>query len=205
MDYDRVAAYDPIVVEDEQREAAVIAPVVERTEGEAILFTKRAEHLTDHPGQMSFPGGGREPEDDDLLATALREGNEEIGLDPMAVNVVGRLDDIRTITHYSVRPFVARIPDREYRPNDEEVAEVVTLPVTALTDLGNYESEQRDHPYYGEIRLHFFYVDGYTVWGATARMLVQLLELATDWRMPAEPDRYTGPDDDLPPSVRDQV
>ncbi|MFC7249659.1 NUDIX hydrolase [Halomicroarcula sp. GCM10025324] len=205
MDYDRVAAYDPIVVEDEQREAAVIVPVVERTEGEAILFTKRAEHLTDHPGQMSFPGGGREPEDDDLLATALREGNEEIGLDPMAVNVVGRLDDIRTITHYSVRPFVSRIPDREYRPNDEEVAEVVTLPVAALTDLGNYESEQRDHPYYGEIRLHFFYVDGYTVWGATARMLVQLLELATDWRMPPEPDRYTGPDDDLPPSVRDQV
>ena len=205
MDFDRVAAYDPIVVEDEQREAAVIAPVVTRPEGPAILFTKRADHLTDHPGQMSFPGGGREPEDDDLLATAIREANEEIGLDPMAVNVVGRLDDIRTVTHYSVRPFVARIPDREYIPNDEEVAEVVTLSVDALTDLDNYESEQRDHPYYGEIRLHFFYVDGYTVWGATARMLVQLLELATDWRMPPEPDRYTGPDDDLPPSVRDQV
>ncbi|MFC7019953.1 MULTISPECIES: NUDIX hydrolase [Haloarcula] len=205
MDFDRVAAYDPIVVEDEQREAAVIAPVVTRPEGPAILFTKRADHLTDHPGQMSFPGGGREPEDDDLLATAIREANEEIGLDPMAVNVVGRLDDIRTITHYSVRPFVARIPDREYLPNDEEVAEVVTLSVADLTDPDNYESEQRDHPYYGEIRLHFFYVDGYTVWGATARMLVQLLELTTDWRMPPEPDRYTGPDDDLPPSVRDQV
>ncbi|MFC6862113.1 NUDIX hydrolase [Halomicroarcula sp. GCM10025817] len=205
MDFDRVAAYDPIVVEDEQREAAVIAPVVTRPEGPAILFTKRADHLTDHPGQMSFPGGGREPEDDDLLATAIREANEEIGLDPMAVNVVGRLDDIRTVTHYSVRPFVARIPDREYLPNDEEVAEVVTLSVADLTDPDNYESEQRDHPYYGEIRLHFFYVDGYTVWGATARMLVQLLELATDWRMPPEPDRYAGPDDDLPPSVRDQV
>ncbi|MDT3436169.1 CoA pyrophosphatase [Haloarcula sp. 1CSR25-25] len=205
MQFDRVAAHEPVVVDDEPQEAAVIAPVVTRPEGEAVLFTKRADHLSDHPGQMSFPGGGREPEDDDLLQTALREANEEIGLDPMAVNVVGRLDDIRTITHYSVRPFVGRIPDRDYLPSDEEVAEIVTLPVSELTDLDNYESEHRDHPHYGEIRLHFFYADGYTVWGATARMLVQLLELSTDWRMPPEPDRYMGPDDDLPPSVRDEV
>ena len=205
MQFDRVAAHEPVVVDDEPQEAAVIAPVVTRPEGEAVLFTKRADHLSDHPGQMSFPGGGREPEDDDLLQTALREANEEIGLDPMAVNVVGRLDDIRTITHYSVRPFVGRIPDRDYLPSDEEVAEIVTLPVSELTDLDNYESEHRDHPHYGEIRLHFFYADGYTVWGATARMLVQLLELSTDWRMPPEPDRYMGPEDDLPPSVRDEV
>ncbi|WP_424000054.1 NUDIX hydrolase [Haloarcula salina] len=205
MEFDRVAAHEPVTVEDEPREAAVVVPVVSRADGESILFTKRADHLPDHPGQMSFPGGGYEPEDDDLLQTALREANEEIGLDPMAVNVVGRLDDIRTITRYSVRPFVARIPDRTYQPSDEEVAEVVTLPVSELTDRDNYESEQRDHPHYGEIRLHFFYVDGYTVWGATARMLVQLLELATDWNVPPEPDRYTGPDDDLPPSVRDEV
>jgi len=205
MQFDRVAAHEPLVVDDEPQEAAVIAPVITRPEGEAILFTKRADHLSDHPGQMSFPGGGREPEDEDLLQTALREANEEIGLDPMAVNVVGRLDDIRTITHYSVRPFVGRIPDRDYLPSDEEVAEIVTLPVSELTDLDNYESEHRDHPHYGEIRLHFFYADGYTVWGATARMLVQLLELSTDWRMPPEPDRYMGPDDDLPPSVRDEV
>ncbi|MBX0321856.1 CoA pyrophosphatase [Halomicroarcula sp. F13] len=205
MDFDRLAAHDPVVVDDEEREAAVVVPVVTRPEGEAILFTKRADHLTDHPGQMSFPGGGYEPVDDDLLRTALREANEEIGLDPQAAHVVGRLDDIRTITNYSVRPFVARIPDREYIPNDEEVAEVVVLPVAELTDLDNYESEHRDHPYYGEIRLHFFYVDGYTVWGATARMLVQLLELATDWEMPAEPDRYAGPDDEFPESVRDQI
>jgi len=205
MQFDRVAAHEPVVVDDEPQEAAVIAPVVTRPKGEAILFTKRADHLSDHPGQMSFPGGGREPEDEDLLRTALREANEEIGLDPLAVNVVGRLDDIRTITRYSVRPFVGRIPDRDYLPSDEEVAEIVPLPVSELTDLDNYESEHRDHPHYGEIRLHFFYVDGYTVWGATARMLVQLLELSTDWRMPAEPDRYVGPDDDLPPSVRDEA
>jgi 8-oxo-dGTP pyrophosphatase MutT (NUDIX family) len=204
MNFDRVRDHEPLVVDDEPRQAAVVVPVVSRDD-EAILFTKRADHLQDHPGQMSFPGGGREPEDEDLLRTALREANEEIGLDPRAANVVGRLDDIRTITRYSVRPFVARIPEREYVPDDQEVAEIVRLSVAELTDLDNYESEQRDHPHYGQIRLHFFYVDGYTVWGATARMLVQLLELATDWRQPPEPDRYAGPDDDLPPSVRDEV
>ena len=205
MDFDRVAAHDPISVEGEEREAAIVVPVVTRSGDDAILFTKRADHLTDHPGQMAFPGGGREPADTDLLGTALREAEEEIGLNPAAVHIVGRLDDIRTVTHYSVRPFVGRIPDREYLPNDEEVAEVVTIPVGTLTDLDNYESEYRDHPHYGTIRLHVFYVDGYTVWGATARMLVQLLELATDWEMPPEPDRYAGPDDDLPERVHDEV
>jgi len=204
MEFDRLAAHDPLAIDDEPRQAAVVAPVVTR-EPEAILFTKRADHLPDHPGQMSFPGGGHEPEDADLLATALREANEEIGLNPHAVNIVGRLDDIRTISEYSVRPFVGRIPDRDYLPGDEEVAEVVTLPVRELTDPDNYESEQRDHRHYGEIRLHFFYVDGYVVWGATARMLAQLLELGTDWHIPDEPDRYAGPDDALPPGVRDQV
>jgi 8-oxo-dGTP pyrophosphatase MutT (NUDIX family) len=205
MDFDRVAAHDAAAVTGEEREAAIVVPVVTRAEDEAVLFTKRADHLPDHPGQMAFPGGGREPEDGGLLGTALREANEEIGLDPKAVHIAGRLDDIRTITHYSVRPFVGRIPDREYLPGDEEVAEVVRLPVSALTNPGNYESEHRDHPHYGEVRLHFFYVDGYTVWGATARMLVQLLELATGWEMPPEPDRYAGPDDDLPERVQDEV
>ena len=185
-------------VTDEEREAAVIVPVVDRGAGPHLLFTKRADHLQDHPGQMSFPGGGREPEDGGLEATALREANEEIGLDPATVDCVGRLDDIRTVTRYSVRPFVARIPDRGYRPCDEEVAEIAVLSLDALTDLSNYESERRDHPHYGDIRLLFFRVDGYTVWGATARMLVQFLELATEWETPPEVDRVVGRDADLP-------
>ncbi len=205
MEFDRVADHEALAVNDEPREAAVVVPVIERADGYYVLFTERADHLPNHAGQMSFPGGGREPEDDGLVDTALREANEEVGLEPAAVDVVGRLDDIRTISRYSVRPFVARVPDREYLPNDGEVAEVVPLPVAGLTDLDNYESERRDHPHYGEIRLHFFHVNGVTVWGATARMLAQFLELATDWEIPPEPDRVTGPDDDLPESVRDQV
>ncbi|QLH82631.1 NUDIX hydrolase [Halosimplex pelagicum] len=211
MDLSRVRERDPVGLPaegsradgsdrltGEEREAAVLAPVLTRDGADHVLFTKRADHLSDHPGQMSFPGGGREPEDDDLLATALREAGEEVGLRPEEAEVVGRLDDIRTITDYLVRPFVARVADREYLPGDEEVAEVAVLPVAGLIDPDNYESERRDHPHYGEIRLHFFRVDGFTVWGATANMLVQLLELTTDWELPPEPDHTVDADADLP-------
>jgi 8-oxo-dGTP pyrophosphatase MutT (NUDIX family) len=197
MDLSGVAAHGPTAVTDEEREAAVLAGAL-RPVDPHLLFIRRSDHLGEHAGQMSFPGGGREPGDEDLLATALREAGEEVGLDAERAEIAGRLDDIRTVTRYSVRPFVARIPDREYDPDGREAVEAVALPVSALTDLDNYESELRDHPHYGEIRLHFFHVRGYTVWGATGRMLVQLLELATDWQPPPEPDRVADPDADLP-------
>lgn len=197
MDLEGVRSHEPIPVRDQEREAAVVVPVVDRADPH-LLFTKRADHLSDHPGQMSFPGGGAEPYDEGLSDTALREANEEIGLGRSEVTFVGRLDDIRTVTRYSIRPYVIQIPDRVYEPTDEEVAEIAILPIEGLTNLDNYQSECRDHPYYGEIRLHFFYVNDYTVWGATARMLVQFLELATDWEMPPEVDRVVGADADFP-------
>lgn len=184
MDLSRVAAHSPLRITDERRNAAVLIPVVERPEGTGLLFTKRADHLEEHPGQMSFPGGGREPEDESMQATALREANEEIGLRATEAEIVGRLDDIRTITEYAISPFVGRIPAREYDPNDGEVAEIVVLPLEGLLERDNYEFECWDHPHYGEVTIHYFHVDGYTVWGATGRILVQFLELTTDWVVP---------------------
>ncbi len=198
MDFQRVTAHEPATVTDQPQEAAVIVPVITARSEPAMLFTKRAEHLSDHPGQMSFPGGGREPDDESLEQTAKREAYEEVGLHPEEISMVGRLDDIRTITHYSVRPFVAEIPDRGYEPKDGEVAEIVMLPIVELTDLDNYESERRDHPHEGDIRLHYFHVNGYTVWGATANIFVQFLEFTTDWEIPPEVDRTVDSDADFP-------
>jgi 8-oxo-dGTP pyrophosphatase MutT (NUDIX family) len=197
MELGRVAEHVPREITDEEYDAAVLAAVVEREADHYLLFTKRADHLGEHAGQMSFPGGGREPSDTDLRATALREAEEEIGLRPAETNIVGRLDDIRTTSKYSVTPYVARVPDREYVPDEREVAEIVVLRVSDLLDADNYEVERREHPRYGEAIVHFFHVDGYTVWGATARMLVQLLELTTDWRAPEKIDRVVDPDADL--------
>jgi len=183
MDLGPVAAHDPASV-TAPREAAVLVGIVERPAGTHLLFTRRADHLDDHPGQMSFPGGGYEPVDADLSETALREAREEVGLQPAEATIVGRLDDIRTVSEYSIRPFVGHVPDRSYEPNDGEVAEIAVLSVDALTDPANYETECRDHPDHGSVQLHYFHVGDYTVWGATARILTQLLELSTEWRVP---------------------
>ncbi|WP_369335357.1 CoA pyrophosphatase [Halostella sp. PRR32] len=188
LDLDRVAEYTPRAVTGEKYDAAVLIPVVERDDEAHLLFTKRAEHLGEHPGQMSFPGGGREPEDEDLQATALREAREEIGLDPEETEVLGRIDDIRTVTEYSVTPFVSRVPDREYEPDDGEVAEIAVLSVADMLDDANYDYERREHPHYGEVVIHYFRVDGYTVWGATGRIVVDFFELTTDWRAPERID-----------------
>lgn len=198
MDLDRVASHSPVIVEDADRRAAVLIPVVHRDDAPYVLFIKRADHLGEHAGQMAFPGGGVEPSDPDLWGTALREAAEEIALDPEPVDRIGRLDDIRTVSGYAVTPYVARVPDVTFTPDGREVAEIAILPVAGLTDTANYESERRDHPHHGDIRIHFFHVDGYTVWGATGRMLVQLLELTTTWRTPSEVDRVVDPDADLP-------
>jgi 8-oxo-dGTP pyrophosphatase MutT (NUDIX family) len=189
MDLSRVAAHRPERVTDEDRDAAVLVPVVQREDGRALVFTKRADHLGEHPGQMSFPGGGREPSDENLRETAAREAYEEVELHSDEISFVGQLDDIRTTSRYSVTPFVARVPDREFVPDEREVEEVAVLSIAALTDPANYEVEKRIHPTYGEAIVHFFHVDEYTVWGATARILVQFLDLAVGWTPPArEPE-----------------
>lgn len=194
MDLRRLVRRPPLsVTPPDSRVAAVLAMVIDRPDGTHLLFTKRSADLGEHPGQMAFPGGRQEPWDPTPEATALREAAEEIGVDESEVDLVGRLDDIRTVTGYTVTPFVASAPDRRYAPDEREVAEVAVLPVDAFTESDNYRAVRRDHPEYGAGIVHYFDVDGYTVWGATGRILVQLLEATTDWERPPPVGRVVDP------------
>ncbi len=198
MELSGVGGYEPATVADAERWASVLAPVVDGGEEPALLFIKRSDDLGSHAGQMAFPGGGHEPFDPDLVDTARREAWEEIGLRETEPSIVGRLDDTTTTSGYAIRPYVAQVPDRTYEPDGVEAVEVAKLPVSALTDPANYESERRKRPEVGDVRLHYFHVGEYTVWGATGRMLVQLLELTTDWRAPETVDRVVEPEAEFP-------
>lgn len=181
LELSALEAWEPTQVDVPLDRAAVLVPIIQTRGAIELIFTKRADHLGEHPGQMSFPGGGHEAQDGDLLETALREADEEIGLRRQEVDINGRLDDIETVTDYVVSPFVGTVADRTYLPDEREVAEVVRLRLTDLLDRQNYEADVREHPELGEVTIHYFRVNGYTVWGATGRILVQFLELTTDW------------------------
>ncbi len=170
---------------DELIPAAVIVPIITERDGRRLLFTRRAPDLDTHPGQMSFPGGRKESVDATLRDTALRETEEEIGVGRSEVDIDGRLEPIQTVTGFHVEPFIGQIPAGPFTPQQAEVAEVVTFPVDAFLVPSVYEQERREHPVHGTVIVHYFHLDEYTVWGATARILVQYLELTADWTPPS--------------------
>ena len=155
--------------------AAVLVPLFEREERLHVLYTRRSDRLLSHQGQVAFPGGKVDLADADLLATALREAHEEIGLRPDSVEVLGGLTAISTqASGYSVAPFVGVIPDPlELRPNPREVAEIFSVPMDVLSDerfRGSYRwrrSGTFPAILYGE----------QTIWGLTLRITLSLLEL----------------------------
>lgn len=164
--------------------AAVLVPVLQDERPRRLLFTRRAPDLDAHPGQMSFPGGRAEPTDQNLTDTALRETTEEIGINSDAVEIVGQLSPITTVTGFYVEPLIGRIPDGPFHPQDDEVAEIITLPMQSFLAEDIYEQERREHPDGGEVTVHYFHVEDQTVWGATASILVQYLEQERGWEPP---------------------
>jgi 8-oxo-dGTP pyrophosphatase MutT (NUDIX family) len=147
-------------------------------EGPALVFTRRVAALHSHAGQVSFPGGKLGADDPDATACALRETAEELGIDPAAVEVVGLLDDVLTPTGFLITPVVARARHAlEYRPNPAEVAAVFTVPVARLRDPATYLSQGSLLHAGVDYALHEYHYEGHVIWGATARMVCQLLEL----------------------------
>lgn len=171
-----------------ERFAAVLVPLVLHPQGPTILLTRRAAHLPAHPGQISFPGGAHEDHDVDRIATALRETEEEIGLAPRYVEVVGLLGEYQTSSRFSVTPVVGLVaPGFQLRPDPSEVEEVFEIPAAVLLDPARYE---RRWVVRGGMRIksHFLDYEGRLVWGATAGMLIGFARLLGAAGEPVERD-----------------
>ncbi|HSN93163.1 MAG TPA: CoA pyrophosphatase [Anaeromyxobacteraceae bacterium] len=161
------------------RHAAVLVPVFEKDGALHVLLTRRPDHLPRHPGQISFPGGRIDAEEDHLEA-ALREAQEEIGLDPAHVEVVGRLSEAVVLTSpFRLTPWVASVPyPYPYVAAPGEVAEILHLPLADLAAPGVHHMETREA--YGMWhQVHFFALGSIRLWGATARVLAELVAI---WR-----------------------
>jgi 8-oxo-dGTP pyrophosphatase MutT (NUDIX family) len=157
--------------------AAVLLLLTDRA-GPHVVFAKRTERVAHHKGQISFPGGLVETWDGSRLETALREAREEIGLSPEAVEILGTLDDTEThATRFVITPFVGLIRDPvSYAPDGKEIEKVLEVPLAALRDPENFRVEMWERN--GEAHPVYFYThDGETIWGATARILKQFLDL----------------------------
>ena len=160
--------------------AAVLLLLIDRV-GPHVVFTKRTERVAHHKGQFSFPGGIVETWDGSRLETALREAHEEIGLPPEAVEVIGTLDDTETrATSFVITPFVGLIREAvRYVPDGKEIERVLEVPLAALLDPENFREEMWEHD--GRRQpVYFYQYEGETIWGATARILKQFLDLVKE-------------------------
>jgi 8-oxo-dGTP pyrophosphatase MutT (NUDIX family) len=156
--------------------AAVLMPIIETEGGARVILTMRSARLKHHPGQIAFPGGRIDDTDADARAAALRESQEEIGLDPSNVEILGELSPHETVTSYTVTPFVGRIR-APFTPVPEagEVAEVFSVPLPFLLNPASYRTERRR--WRGVWRSYYVAPYGpYYIWGATARMLKGLAD-----------------------------
>ena len=161
------------------RLSAVLIPLVSTSDGPSVVLTRRADHLRNHKGEISFPGGRME-EDELPHHTALREAHEEIGLSHDVVTVLGTMEPIATfVSNSHITPVVgtlAYLPELTADPG--EVARVFTVPLHELVREDTYRNEWWSTPR-GDINIHFFELDDETIWGATGRLLYQLLDAIT--------------------------
>ncbi|MDO8530549.1 MAG: CoA pyrophosphatase [Dehalococcoidia bacterium] len=169
--HNKLVLHDPYL-----KPAAVLVPLFYKRELPHILLTKRTTRVLHHKGQISFPGGTRDPEDPTLLSTALREIHEEMGIHSGDVRILGELDDIITNTRFVVSPYVGVIPyPYAFTVSGEEIDEVLEVPIATLLEHGHVNTAAvapiRPYPAYT------FDYDQHVIWGITARILRQFLDV----------------------------
>lgn len=161
------------------RQAAVLAPLYARAGKPHLLFTRRSPHLASHSGEISFPGGSRDPQDGSLAQTALRESYEELGIESARVTLLGALSPAYTVvSDFMVTPYVGWLGEGlpTLRPQVSEVAEVIEAPLSALDDELIYHDELWTRGGQSHT-VHFYDFGQYRIWGLTGRLLNQLLAL----------------------------
>lgn len=159
-------------------EAAVAILVYPKQDGLTIILNKRTDRVEHHKGEISFPGGGRDPEDVSILDTALRETQEEMGIDPDDIEIIVQLDQVSTRSGFSITPFVGVIPpDYDFKVSKIEIAEVLEVPIESLIDTENRVED--DRVWGNEVsNKQYSYIYGtHIIWGATARIITQLLDI----------------------------
>jgi len=156
------------ITDENLRASAVLIPLFYDQGQYHVLLTERSEEVNFHKGQVCFPGGTREPSDSSLLQTALREVEEEIGLKAEDVEILGEFDDNVTLTsNYVISPFVAFIPHPyPFKADGREIREIFSVPLAFLMDEANFRQDSCEYEY-----------DGHIIWGATAGILKQLIDL----------------------------
>lgn len=159
-----------------RQDAAVLVPIIDRADGPTVLLTVRSSNLASHAGQISFPGGRVDPGDADRVATALREAEEEVGIPPSAIDVIGALGVHHGGLGFAVTPIVGVVdPKAPIAPDPREVAEVFEAPLGWFADLANHTTEEREH--LGVAYRMFAAPYGrFHIWGLTAGILRSLAE-----------------------------
>ncbi len=163
-----------------ERRAGVLLIFYPRDNSPYILFTKRSNEVAEHKGEISFPGGAYDREDETILQTALRESREELGLNVGEFEILGELDDVYVPpTRFLITPFIAFVnqPPKP-KPSASEISEVIEIPVLELLNPSIFREELRE-PEGMKRYLQFYNYEEYVIWGATARILKQFLDLVS--------------------------
>jgi len=173
----QMQGYQPQLLKNTLPEAAVLLAVT-KGENPEVILTRRAQHLKSHPGQVAFPGGKRDKDDPNLYATALREAEEEIGLNPTQVEPLGQLSDVISLHGVKVTPYVALVPDQlEFRLCEEELDAIFTVPIEWLLEDPRSHTDVIHLTDASKLYVPSYSFSEFTIWGLSAMMLVEFLQV----------------------------